>query len=209
VQTSGPIAFYNLPVGATATVVCERFAAEGVAIAPSLAGLLLSAILTDTMLFKSPTATDLDREWAERLGVLAGVDPTTFGAELFRAKDAATPFSVDDVLRSDLKRFDAGGVAIGIAQRETVDAAPVLEHTAELREGMEALRAREGFDLVLLLVTDITREGSHLLATGDTALASRALGTGPLAGEAVWLPGVLSRKKQVAAPIVDEALRGR
>jgi manganese-dependent inorganic pyrophosphatase len=88
-----------------------------------------------------------------------------------------------------------------------VDAGPVLEHQGELREGLIALAAREGYDLAVLLVTDVTREGSHVMGTGTIEVAERALGVEGLAAGPVWVPGLLSRKQQVAAPIVEEALR--
>ena len=107
VQTAGPIAFHNLPVGATATVVESRFRELGVEVPAGIATVLLAAILTDTLLFKSPTTTDADRAAAERLGVLAQVAPLEFGMELLRARSAGTPFDARHAVTADLKRFIA------------------------------------------------------------------------------------------------------
>ncbi len=208
VQTAAPIGFFNLPVGATATVVAERYRELSVDIPRDIAGLLLCAILSDTVLFKSPTTTDLDRTWATRLAEVAAVDPLALGAEMFAAKAAATPFSTAGVLEGDLKRFESGGLAIGIAQFEATDAGPVLEHLDELNEGLAELAARERYDLAVALITDITHEGSWVLACGATGVAEAGLGVRGLGTEPQWMPGVLSRKQQVAAPIVDAAARG-
>jgi len=202
VQTSGPILFLNLPVGATATIVARRYAEAGVQMPEPMAGLLLAAILSDTVLLKSPTTTDQDREEAKRLAGLLGVDAVEMGLEMFHARSAGEMFSAERALNADLKDYRAGDALIAIGQVETVDAADFMGHAGELRATMEQLREIRGYDLVLLLVTDVVREGSELLAVGRTRLAERALEVSLENGSA-WLPGVLSRKKQVASRLMD------
>lgn len=209
VQTAGPIAFFAWPVGATATIVAERYRELGVEVPEPMAGILLSAILSDTVLFKSPTTTRLDIDVAARLSSIVGVEPEEFGMDLFRAKTAATPFSAQAVVGADFKRFDSGGLSMGIGQHETVDAEGVLSHVDELAAEIERVREHDGYDLTVLLVTDVTREGSWLMARGATELADRALGIEGLGATPIWAPGLLSRKKQVAAPLVEAASRGR
>jgi manganese-dependent inorganic pyrophosphatase len=202
IQTSGPILFLNLPVGSTATIVATRYEQLGVDIPAPMAGILLAAALTDTVLLKSPTTTDVDRGVVERLAKLVGVDPVEFGMEVFRSRSAGEVFSAGTVVGTDAKEFRIGDVTALVAQYETVDIAPVMEHADALRAEMERRLVAGGFDVVVLMVTDIVREGSEILAVGNTRIVERALGVSLAAGSA-WMPGVLSRKKQIAAQLVD------
>lgn len=202
VQTAGPILFLNLPVGSTATIVATRFEQLGVEIPAAIAGVLLAATLTDTVLLKSPTTTDVDRRVVERLASIVGVDAIEFGLEVFRSRSAGEVFSAAAVVGTDAKEFRIGDSTALIAQYESVDIAPVMTHVEEVRAAMaEKLEAR-GYGAVVLMVTDIVREGSEVLAVGNVRAVERALGISLAEGSA-WMPGVLSRKKQVAARLVD------
>ncbi|NTU72340.1 MAG: CBS domain-containing protein, partial [Coriobacteriia bacterium] len=202
IQTSGPILFLNLPVGSTATIVATRYEQLGVEVPVAIAGVLLAAALTDTVLLKSPTTTDVDRGVVERLSQIVGVDPMEFGMEVFRSRSAGEEFSAKGVVGTDAKEFRIGDAVVLIAQYETVDITPVMAHVDAVRAEMDARKAARGYDAVVLMVTDIVREGSEILATGNTRLVERALGVS-LADGSAWMPGVLSRKKQVAARLVD------
>ncbi len=204
VQTYGPILFLNIPVGATATVVAMRYSELGVGIPEPIAGVLLAAILSDTVLLKSPTTTDSDRRVAAELSKRLHIDPTEFGMEMFKARTAGQAFSAERAVKGDLKEYRLADTIAAIGQIETVDVAEVMEHAEEIRAVMEALRDARGYDLVLVMVTDVVREGSEIIAIGKTRLAERGLGV-TLAGGSAWLDGVLSRKKQVAARLVDAA----
>jgi len=204
IQTAGPILFLNLPVGSTATIVATRYEQLGVAVPPSIAGVLLSAVLTDTVLLKSPTTTETDRRIVEKLAGIAGVEPLEFGMEVFRSRSAGSVFSAQQVVTSDIKEYRAGDTVAAIAQYETVDLSQVMDRADEVRAAMEAYRAAHGCDLVVLMATDIVREGSEILAVGKVRVAERALGVS-LADGSAWMPGVLSRKKQIAARFVEAA----
>lgn len=204
VETAGPILFLNVPVGSTASIVATRYKTLCVPIPPAIAGLLLSAVMTDTVLLKSPTTADADRDMAAHLASVAGVDAVEFGMEVFRSRSAGEVFSADRVVGSDVKEYRVGDTISAIAQFETVSLAEVMDHADELRAAMEAFRERRGLDLVLLMVTDIVREGSQMLAVGKVRLAERALGVSFAEGP-VWMEGVLSRKKQVAARLAEAA----
>jgi len=206
VQTAAPIMFLNLPVGATATIVATRYRQLGVEVPQPIAGLLLSAVLSDTVLLKSPTTTELDREIVGWLAERAGVDAEAFGLEMFRARSAGQEFSAERAVCADLKEYHIGDEVVAIGQVETVDLDDVLAHRGELLAYAESLLAARRYDLVLLMVTDVVREGSELIAVGKKRLAERAFGAS-FADDSVWLPGVLSRKKQVAARLV--AVTGR
>ncbi|MCE5191334.1 MAG: putative manganese-dependent inorganic diphosphatase [Actinomycetia bacterium] len=204
VQTSSPILFINLPVGSTATIVAERYRELGVEPPVSIAALLLSAVLTDTVLLKSPTTTGTDRQVASRLATIVGVDAVEFGMEMFRARSQGRLFSAEEAVRTDLKEYRMGDAHIAIGQVETVDLAEVMEHHSELVSVMESMREARGYDLLMLMVTDVVREGSQIVAVGRRRLAERALGVDLGSGSA-WMDGVLSRKKQIAARLLESA----
>lgn len=202
IQTAGPILFLNLPVGSTATIVALRYEQLGVEMPPAMAGILLGALLTDTVILKSPTTTQHDREVCERLAAIAGVDPLEYGMELFRSRSAGEVFSAAAVVGADVKEYRVGDISAAIAQYETVDAAAALQHATEIESALEAMRAARGCDVAVLMLTDVVREGSQIFAAGKVRLAERALAVSLAAGP-VWMDGVLSRKKQVAARIVS------
>lgn len=204
VQTAAPILFMNLPVGSTATIVAERYRETGVEPPQSMAGLLLAALLTDTVLLKSPTTTDTDRVVAARLAAVLDLDAGEFGMEMFRARSSGRAFSAAEAVRADLKEYRSGDAVIAIAQIETVDVTEVLEHRDEVVGTMAALREARGYDLLMLMITDVVRKGSEIVAVGRTRLAERALGI-DLASGSAWMDGILSRKKQIAARMLENA----
>jgi manganese-dependent inorganic pyrophosphatase len=204
IQSAGPILFLNLPVGSTATIVATRYQAMGVEIPVSIAGILLGAVLTDTVLLKSPTTTDVDRRVASELACIVDVEPLDYGMDVFRSRSAGEVFSAEKTVGTDAKEFRAGELRMLVAQYETVDVTPVLDHLDEVRSVMEAQLAAHGYDAVVLMITDIVREGSEIVATGAVRRVERALGISLATGSA-WMPGVLSRKKQIAARLVDAA----
>lgn len=204
IETPGPILFLNLPVGSTATIVALRYEQQGVDVPRPMAGILLAALLTDTVILKSPTTTDLDRRVCADLARRAGVDPQDFGMEVFRARAAGVAFSPESVLKHDAKEYRAGDIVMAIVQHEAVELTQVMDARADVLAAMETLREARGYDLVVFMATDIVREGSEVFAVGKTRLVERGLGV-DLGDGSAWLPGVLSRKKQVAAPLVEAA----
>lgn len=206
VQTAGPITFLGIPVGATATIVASRYRALEEEPTPAMAGLMLAAILTDTVLLKSPTTTDLDREMVEWLAGELALDHVEFAMEMFRARSTGEGFSAARAVTRDLKEYRAGDRLVAVAQLETVDADDVLRHRDELAARMEEAARARGYDLLLLMVTDVVREGTELLAVGDRRFAEKAFGASFAEGSA-WFDGMLSRKKQVAPRLVETAGR--
>ena len=167
------------------------------------AALLLAAMMTDTVMLKSPTTTDVDREIAAKLGAKIGVDPVAYGAEVFKSR-GADGFTPEQMVNRDIKRFEMGGQAVYIGQYETVNKEPVLEQSKEILEAMEAYRTEKGGDSLVLLITDIIEEGSQVFIVGDPTIPEKGLGI-KACEDGVWMPGVLSRKKQVAAPLIAAA----
>ncbi len=201
VETASPIAFRGLPVGATATIVADRYRELDVEPPAPMAGLMLSAIMTDTVLLRSPTTTDMDRDIVDWLSGVLGLDATAFGMETFRARSAGEAFSADKAVTRDLKEFRVGERTIAVAQVETVDLGDVLDHRDELLACMEGLVAARGYETVVLMVTDIVREGSELLVAGRRRLVEKAFGV-TLDHASAWFDGMLSRKKQVVPRLV-------
>lgn len=202
VTTSNPIQFLNLPLGSTATIVALEYEHNGIEIPKGIAAAMLSAIMTDTVILKSPTTTQIDRDVAERLAKIVGVDVTEFGLEVFKARGGGDNLTVKDLIETDSKEFTAGDDTVLIAQHETVDLAGVLEREQEIREHLRKLKDDHGYSLVLLMVTDIMAEGSQFLAEGDLRLLNRVFGIKCTGKGGTWMPGVLSRKKQVAAKLL-------
>ncbi len=200
IATANPIQFLALPWGSTATIVATRFRHEKVEIPQSIAMLLLSAILTDTVIMKSPTTTDIDKRMVEYLSEIAGVDAQEFGLQVFRCRGGEENVDIKEFVCSDSKEFKVGDTCVLIAQHETVDLDGAMNHEDDARAYMRELAADNDYDFVLLMVTDILAEGSNFLVEGNHAVVDRVFGIDTNA--AVWMPGILSRKKQVAAPIL-------
>ena len=169
----------------------------------SIAALLLGAMLTDTVIMKSPTTTDFDRDMIARTAKALGVDPVEYGMDIFKCRSNPAELPIDKLVNADAKEFELkNGNKVYIGQFETVDLKAVLGREAEIREAIKALVAEKGYQFVLFFATDILAEGSQFICEGDTQFVSDVFGVNLNDGESAWMPGVLSRKKQVAAPIL-------
>ena len=198
--TAGPLHIIALPWGSSCSIVAKLFDVLGQEISDTQAKLLLSAMMTDTLMLKSPTATAIDATIAQRLGEQLAVDPVKFGMEVFLSRPSGS-FTPEQMVGNDIKLFEVGGGKLLIGQYETVDKSRALGMIPEIREAMRAYMTEKGADGIVLCLTDIMEEGSQVLLEGDTAIAQKGLASEDVP-EGVWMPGVLSRKKQVAAPIM-------
>ena len=198
--TAAPLHIVALPWGSSCSIVAKLFEVMGVEPTDAQAKLLLSAMMTDTLMLKSPTATAVDAAIAAKLGEQLGVDPVKFGMEVFLTRPSGS-FTPEQMVGNDIKLFEVGASKLLIGQYETVDKSRALGMVPEIREAMRAYQAGKGADGIVLCITDIMEEGSQVLLEGDTATAQKGLQIEDVA-EGVWMPGVLSRKKQVAAPIL-------
>lgn len=204
-QTAGPLLYRAEPVGCTATIVLKMFKEKGVGISPQIAGLMLSAIVSDTLLLKSPTCTDDDVAAAEELAPIAGVDLQTYGLALLKAGADLSDTPVERLITSDAKEFAMGDAVVLIAQVNAVDVEDVLSRQEELEAAMRKTIAARGLDLFLFLVTDILNGDSVAVALGERASAvERAYGVS-LENNRTLLAGVVSRKLQVV-PVLTETL---
>lgn len=191
-----PIPFHTLPMGSSCSIIASKFISDGIELDRPMAGIMLSAILSDTVVFKSPTTTEFDRDIAKKLAPVAGVkDVEAFGIEVKKAKASIKGMSASDVIRADFKDFDFNGKKVGIGQIEVVGLDEVSRRKSELLRELESMK-NSGYELVLLAATDIIDEGSELLFSGDPLKVEKAFGKKP-SGGSVYIKGLMSRKKQI------------
>lgn len=162
---------------------------------PAMAGLMAAAILSDTVMFKSPTCTKRDIALAERMARLANVKVETLGKELFSGGNGEQK-PVSDLIRSDFKEFHISGQRLGVAQITTLDSEKMLERSEEFLAEMRRMKNDSGYDIVILMLTDVLREGTQLLYVGSDETIRRAFSVEPK-DNMLFLPGVMSRKKQI------------
>jgi manganese-dependent inorganic pyrophosphatase len=200
--TSTPLEIWVRPVGCTNTIIKMMYDFHNVEIPKNIAGAMLCAILSDTVIFKSPTCTTADIKCVEALADIAGIeDFKALGMEMFKVKSAVEGTPIRDLVKRDFKDFNMNGSKVGIGQLEVIDLSVFDKIKDELYADIAALKAEGGRHSVFLLLTDIMKEGSELLVASDSeTLAEQAFGVAPTHGKA-WLDGVLSRKKQVVPPL--------
>ncbi|MCJ2163910.1 MULTISPECIES: manganese-dependent inorganic pyrophosphatase [unclassified Pseudodesulfovibrio] len=198
ITTSGPLEMWVWPVGCSCTVLKSMYDFYDIEIPANIAGIMLCAILSDTVMFKSVTCTDADKAAVEALAKIAGVaDTMALGMEMFKVKSAVDGATPTELVFRDYKDFDMSGNKVGIGQLEVVDLSMLDAHKAALQAEIEKVKA-DGRHSVFLLLTDIMKEGSEMLiASDDTSVVEKAFGVAT-DGSPVWLDGVMSRKKQVA-----------
>jgi manganese-dependent inorganic pyrophosphatase len=207
-HSSNPIPFITAPVGSTCTIVAALYAEHGVTPSAEIASLLLAGILSDTVILKSPTTTQRDRNAVERLAALAGLDWAEFGAEIFAASGALSGYgSPERVVGSDFKLFSQGEVNFGVGQVEVFGFGEFNAMKSELRAALAALRDKEGLDLAGLMVTDISTESTMFLMEGGHAF-TRFMGYPQPEPHVFEMKGVMSRKKQLV-PHLIKVLGGR
>jgi manganese-dependent inorganic pyrophosphatase len=203
IQTATPIPFINLPLGSTASIVATEYLRHGVGFEPPMAAVLLAALLTDTVLLRSPTTTARDHELAALLAKAAGLAVETYGRELFEARFAQQDGSVEGIVHADAKVFTRGDASFMVSQYETVDRGDILERQDEIRQLLDDIVRQQGHEFALLLVTDIMREGSQFIVAGNARAVEHGFNVSFGAQGSVWIPGILSRKKQVAPRLLD------
>ena len=200
IKTSSPVTFFAKPVGSTCTLVYQLYKANRVEIPNKIAMLLLGGMLSDTVIMKSPTCTQDDIAAIEDLASQCGLDAKEYGVEIFSATDGLTSRSPKDIISTDFKIFEEYGVRFGISQAETVTLAQLGEVKDKLREELYNVKENNRLDWMMLLVTDIIKEESQLITTGFEPGES-IFGYKKLEDKLFYLPGVLSRKKQLLPEI--------
>ena len=173
----------------------------------SIAGLLLSAILSDTVLFKSPTCTPYDKKTAERLAEIAGVDIQEYGMAMLKAGSGIGDMTPAEIAKNDLKEFQIGDYRVIVSQISVMDPKEVMDIEPQLIEAMQNICDKEGFDLSLVLFTDILQEATYLRFTGSPMTLIGEAFKKDASGTHIYLPGVMSRKKQVIPPLSEAVKR--
>jgi manganese-dependent inorganic pyrophosphatase len=205
ISTVTPLYFRVEPVGCTCSIICRIYEEQGIEIPKEIAGLMLSAIISDTLLFHSPTCTDFDREMAERLSEITGVDMQLYGMEMIRAGSSMQEESPEHILSYDRKRFMFGEYKVSISQINTGDYEGLFEVYDDIIEEMEAMADKDGLNLVVLLVTDVVVEGTELIAIGDARWIAENAFHLEEDDQSIFLPGVFSRKKQIVPKLMNAA----
>ncbi|CCQ11260.1 Manganese-dependent inorganic pyrophosphatase [Pseudoalteromonas luteoviolacea B = ATCC 29581] len=202
--TSTPLECWIRPVGCSNTIIKMMYDFYNVKIPANIAGIMMCAILSDTVIFKSPTCTTADIKCVEALAEIAGVeDFKELGMDMFKVKSAVQGTPARDLVMRDFKDFNMNGNLVGIGQLEVIDLSVFDEIKSELEADIAKLKEEGNRHSVLLLLTDIMKEGSEMLiVSNDESIIEKAYGAKPEAGR-VWLDGVLSRKKQVVPPLQD------
>lgn len=204
-QTESPLYYRAEPVGCTATILHKMYKENDLEISREMAGLMLSAIISDTLLYKSPTTTDEDLAAGAALQKIAEVDPEEYGIEMLKAGASTKDKSAEALVTGDAKSFEMGPKTTRIAQINVVDVDEVLARKAELTEAMEKEIEAEGYDLFVLVITNILESDSTVIALGaDASVVEKAFDVS-LDEDTALLEGVVSRKKQVV-PNITKAL---
>ncbi|MBW4840385.1 MAG: manganese-dependent inorganic pyrophosphatase [Paenibacillaceae bacterium] len=202
-ETSGPLYYRAEPVGCTATILNKMYKENGVAVPANIAGLMLSAIISDSLLFKSPTCTDQDVAAARELAQIAGVNAEEYGLDMLKAGADLSDKTIEQLISLDAKEFEMGGAKVEIAQVNAVDVNDVLSRQSEVEAALNGIIASKGLDLFLFVVTDILNNDSVGLALGKAADAVEQAYNVKLADNKAVLKGVVSRKSQIVPVLTD------
>ena len=194
IQTANPIYVRNEPVGSTNTIIAGMFQDRGLMPSEKMAGMMAAAILSDTVMFKSPTCTDRDIRTAERMARIANVSLEELGREIFSA--SMSNKTARDLLMSDYKEFHIAGHNFAVSQITCVDSPQMLERKEEFLALMKEIAQEKGFDLMMLMLTDVLLEGTQIIYLGDDDTVQQAFNLMPK-DNTLFLPQVMSRKKQV------------
>ena len=204
-ETSEPLYYTAMPVGCTATILYNMYKQENIEIEPKTAGLMLSAIISDTLLFKSPTCTEKDVEAAKKLAEIANVDENAYGLDMLKAGTDLSDFTPEELINIDSKTFSKNDVKCQIAQVNTTSIEDVLKDKEAIENAMKNFIEENSEDFFILLITDILENNSQILVAGNKLdLVEKAFNVS-LKDNMAFLPGVVSRKKQVV-PVIDKIM---
>ncbi|WP_024866638.1 putative manganese-dependent inorganic diphosphatase [Butyrivibrio sp. FCS014] len=204
IETAGPVFFRNQPLGSTCTIIYLMYREYGIEVDKTTAGLLLAAILSDTLMFRSPTCTAVDKKAGEELAAIAEVDYESFAREMFHAGSNLGGKSATEILHQDFKKFTVDDMTIGIGQINSMSAEELDEIKDKIMPELEAVTSADGLDMLFFMLTNIIDESSRVVYAGGKALHTLNSAFGLNAeGDTVSLPGVVSRKKQLLPAIVE------
>lgn len=200
-KTSEPLFYFAQPVGCTATLLFELYTLNNIEIEPKIAGLMLSAIISDTLLLKSPTTTEKDKKALETLAKIANVDVDSYGLEMLKAGTNLDKYTEDELIRLDAKKIEKEDIKYVIAQINTVSIPDVLKRKAKIEQEINKEILAKGLSLFIFVITDIVNSNSEAIVLGDRVDAISK--TYEINDNIAVMPGVVSRKKQVL-PLVEK-----
>lgn len=204
-KTSEPLYYTAMPVGSTATIIYDMYKVNNVEIEYKIAGAMLSAIISDTLLFKSPTCTPKDVKIAEELAKILNIDINKFGIDMLKAGTDLSDFSAQELINIDSKTFGKNGIKYQVAQVNTVSINDVLENKKEIEKEMTKFIEENNEDMFLLLITDILESNSQIIAVGERKDIIEKAFSVKLEDNMAYLAGVVSRKKQVV-PVIEKCM---
>lgn len=203
IQTDKPLYIRAEPLGSTCTIIYKMYIENHVPIEKNIAGLLMSAIISDTLIFNSPTCTEYDKYAAKELAKIADVSIEEYAKKMFNAGTKIDDVPFIDIISSDSKPFNLAGITSYVSQMNTLDFESVKHRSDECMEAMNEFCQEKGIDLLVLMVTDIIRAGSYILCVGDQKeIAEKAFGI-PAGANGIFLEGVVSRKKQIVPKLMN------
>lgn len=202
-QTDQPLYYRAEPVGCCSTIIVKMFDENKVEIPAQLAGLMLSAIISDTLLLKSPTTTEEDKIAVKTLAEIADIDYEKYGIEMLKAGTNVSAKTDQELIDSDAKSFTMGGKSVRIDQINVVEFSEIDKRKNDIENAMKAEAADKGYDLFLVLITNVLNSDSKMIVVGEPASAVEKAFNNKLSDDTMSLPGVVSRKKQVVPPLTD------
>ena len=204
IETMSPVFFRNQPLGCTATIIYQMYQEEGVEVEPVIASLLCSAIISDTLMFRSPTCTPLDERSARKLAEIAGIDIEKLALEMFNAGSNLKGKTAEEICFLDFKQFTVNDINFGVGQISSMSAEELREIKTEVSAYLEQARKTQGLDMIFFMLTNIVAESSELLCAGNGA-REKMISAFDLKGnpERIELKGVVSRKKQLVPTLVS------
>ena len=202
-ETSEPLYYTAMPYGCTATILFEDFKRFGHKIEEKEATLMASAIISDTLLLKSPTTTEHDKKALEELGKIANIDIEHYGLEMLKAGTDLSEYSAEELINIDTKRTEANGVVFQVSQVNTADIEEVLKNQDKLEEAIKDFIAKNGVNAFMFLITDIVTSNSEAIVLGDRLdIVQKAFGKN-IENNRMFLEGVVSRKKQITPALIE------
>ena len=202
-ETSEPLYYTARPYGCTCTILYKDFVEKGLEISKEEAILMASAIMSDTLILKSPTTTKHDEKALEELEKIAGIDIKAYGLEMLKAGTNLSDFTAEELINLDAKKIEKNGVGIVIAQVNTVSIEETLERKEELEKAINGEIEKQGLDLFILAITDILNSNSQIIALGNKSKVTEKAFGKELENNSMFLEGVVSRKKQIL-PNIDK-----
>lgn len=203
-KTAGPLFYMAMPYGCNSTILADLCRTKNITIDKEMAGLMLSAIISDTLLFNSPTCTEKDKEVAEKLAQIAEVDINKYGLDMLKAGTDLSDFSPEELINIDSKTYSTNGVKYQVAQVNTASIEDVLTNKEDIEKAINTFISDNSLDLFTLLITDIIENNSQIIVLGNQEIAEKAFNV-KIENNTAFLPGVVSRKKQVV-PNIDKVL---